>query len=223
LHQWSRLTSLTGERPAFCLVAYLPCSPIFASSLPMADTKAAGSLGGLRASNCLKSLKLPPLLRLQPLPPLNLCQHPQQQNPSKRQRRRPRRPKRNPNKIPAAYMEDSGRACNRFKASSRFWRLAPPPRSPWSRWHAQLLDLARKSAGLPPAELQASLMLLASDALSKFDGSTAPASPPPAGPRAAETQPEGDSTGKKEEPGLTFYLRILIGIASKILSTRYRL
>jgi hypothetical protein len=26
-------------------VAYLPCSPIFASSLPMADTKAAGSLG----------------------------------------------------------------------------------------------------------------------------------------------------------------------------------
>ena len=44
----------------------------------------------------------------------------------------------------------------------------------------QLLELARKSAGLPLAELQASLMLLASDALSKFDGSTAPASPPPA-------------------------------------------
>jgi len=44
----------------------------------------------------------------------------------------------------------------------------------------QLLELARKSAGLPLPELQASLMLLASDALSKFDGSTAPASPPPA-------------------------------------------
>ncbi|MBV8273634.1 MAG: hypothetical protein JO170_00020 [Verrucomicrobia bacterium] len=44
----------------------------------------------------------------------------------------------------------------------------------------QLLELARKSAGLPLPELQASLMLLASDALSKFDGSAAPASPPPA-------------------------------------------
>jgi hypothetical protein len=44
----------------------------------------------------------------------------------------------------------------------------------------QLLELARKSAGLSLPELQASLMLLASDALSKFDGSTAPASPPPA-------------------------------------------
>jgi hypothetical protein len=44
----------------------------------------------------------------------------------------------------------------------------------------QLLDLARKSAALPLPELQASLMLLASDALSKFGGSTAPASPPPA-------------------------------------------
>ena len=39
----------------------------------------------------------------------------------------------------------------------------------------QLLDLPRKSAALPPAELQASL---ASDALSKFDGSTAHATPP---------------------------------------------
>jgi hypothetical protein len=28
-------------------VAYLPCSPIFASSMPMADTKAAGSLLGV--------------------------------------------------------------------------------------------------------------------------------------------------------------------------------
>jgi hypothetical protein len=36
----------------------------------------------------------------------------------------------------------------------------------------QLLDLARKSADLPLPEFQASLMLLASDALSKFDGST---------------------------------------------------
>jgi hypothetical protein len=35
-----------------------------------------------------------------------------------------------------------------------------------------------KSAALPLPELQASLMLLASDALSKFDGSTAPATPP---------------------------------------------
>jgi hypothetical protein len=40
-------------------------------------------------------------------------------------------------------------------------------------------NLARKSAGLPLPELQASLMLLASDALSKFDGSTAPPSPAP--------------------------------------------
>jgi hypothetical protein len=42
----------------------------------------------------------------------------------------------------------------------------------------QLLELARKSAALP--ELQASLMLLASDALSKFDASTALASAAPA-------------------------------------------
>jgi outer membrane biosynthesis protein TonB len=61
----------------------------------------------------------------------------------------------------------------------------------------QLLELARKSAGLPPAELQASLMLLAfSDALSKFDGSTAPPSPaptqqqpPPAQQPSAEAHP----------------------------------
>jgi hypothetical protein len=62
----------------------------------------------------------------------------------------------------------------------------------------QLLELARKSVGLPPAELQASLMLLASDALSKFDGSTAPPSPaqqpsveahpPPAPPSAAQAR-----------------------------------
>jgi hypothetical protein len=42
----------------------------------------------------------------------------------------------------------------------------------------QLLDLARKSGTLPLPELQASLMLLASDALSKFDGSTAPSTSP---------------------------------------------
>jgi outer membrane biosynthesis protein TonB len=53
----------------------------------------------------------------------------------------------------------------------------------------QLLDLARKSAGLPLPELQASLMLLASDALSKFDGSTAPASPPPSQQPSAEAHP----------------------------------
>jgi hypothetical protein len=58
----------------------------------------------------------------------------------------------------------------------------------------QLLDLARKSAGLPLPELQASLMLLASDALSKFDGSkappTSPAQPsPPAQQPSAEAHP----------------------------------
>ena len=53
----------------------------------------------------------------------------------------------------------------------------------------QLLELARKSAGLSLPELQASLMLLASDALSKFDGSTAPASPPPTQQQSAEAHP----------------------------------
>jgi hypothetical protein len=51
----------------------------------------------------------------------------------------------------------------------------------------QLLDLARKSTGLPLPELQASLMNLASDALSKFDGSTAP--PPAHQPPVAEAHP----------------------------------
>jgi hypothetical protein len=57
------------------------------------------------------------------------------------------------------------------------------------------MTLATKSAGLPLAELQASLMLLASDALSKFDGSTAPPTssaqlpPPPAHQPSAEAHP----------------------------------
>jgi hypothetical protein len=42
----------------------------------------------------------------------------------------------------------------------------------------QLPELARKSAALPRPELQASLMLLASETLSKFDGSTGPPTPP---------------------------------------------
>jgi hypothetical protein len=85
----------------------------------------------------------------------------------------------------------------------------------------QFLDLARKSGTLPLPELQASLMLLASDALSKFDGSTGlptpPAAQPPetaptvvlpepavpivpvAEPRAKETPPKGGSTDKNEE------------------------
>jgi len=52
--------------------------------------------------------------------------------------------------------------------------------SPWFHWHASSWSWPGNQAGLPLPELQASLMLLASDALSKFDGSTAPASPPPA-------------------------------------------
>jgi hypothetical protein len=77
----------------------------------------------------------------------------------------------------------------------------------------QLLELARKSAGLPPAELQASLMLLASDALSKFDGSTAPptspaqqpsaeAHPPPTPPPAAQA-PETVSPVVPPQPAAT--------------------
>jgi hypothetical protein len=60
----------------------------------------------------------------------------------------------------------------------------------------QLLDLARKSGTLPLTELQASLMNLASDVLSKFDGSTAPPTspalqpaPPAQQPQAAEAHP----------------------------------
>jgi len=48
-------------------------------------------------------------------------------------------------------------------------------------------ELARKSAALPLPELQASLMLLASDALSKFDGSTAPPASPAQSNRASRT------------------------------------
>ena len=53
----------------------------------------------------------------------------------------------------------------------------------------QLLELARKSAALPLPELQASLMLLASDALSKFDDSTGPATLPAQQPSAVEAPP----------------------------------
>jgi hypothetical protein len=57
---------------------------ITTSPAQMETWTAAGECGsGSRASNSLKSLKLPPLLRLQPLP-LNLCQHPQQQKPVKK-------------------------------------------------------------------------------------------------------------------------------------------
>jgi type IV secretory pathway VirB10-like protein len=32
------------------------------------------------------------------------------------------------------------RACSRFKASLRFWRQAPPPRSPWFHWRGSSLS-----------------------------------------------------------------------------------
>jgi hypothetical protein len=68
---------------------------------------------------------------------------------------------------------EPSRLCSRAATASATSPLALVPLA------RQLLELARKSAGLPLAELQASLMLLASDALSKFDGSTAPPSPVP--------------------------------------------
>jgi len=67
----------------------------------------------------------------------------------------------------------------------------------------QLLELARKSAGLPLPELQASLMLLASDALSKFDGSTAPPTssaqqpPPPAHQPSVESSSTARATSSR--------------------------
>jgi hypothetical protein len=53
----------------------------------------------------------------------------------------------------------------------------------------QLLDMARKSGTLPLPELQASLMNLASDVLSKFDGSTGPPTPPTQQPAPPAHQP----------------------------------
>jgi hypothetical protein len=60
-------------------------------------------------------------------------------------------------------------ASPRFNPSLSFWRVpaAPPPRS---LWHASFWIWSGNQRALPLPELQASLMNLASDALSKFDG-----------------------------------------------------